>query len=354
MSPICLDFAPEVTLNSRYEIVKGLGRGTRSTVWLANDTTSPGAQVAIKCLRNDVTAGQGSATYELEVLEAICKKTAATHSETVGPSRVLQLLDHFVLDNETSGQHLCFVTKPLGMNLLEVQKAFPGRRMPVPLVQHVVKQLLEGLAFIHDDCRVVHTDIKQDNIMFDNFGDESGELSDAVNVVLADFDTAVPEHGDRKQLIQPQDLRAPEVLMGCDWGTSADIWNMGCITFELITGCRLFRHEPLESDKGHTTPEQGHFAMIESFLVTDRKDLDARIRFLQYFSDGENFEKFIDRERGYNLHVSYADQEPLGKILRVYDVYDEQLEDFLRSMLQIHPDDRASARKLLKHPWLSA
>ncbi|KAI5833767.1 kinase-like protein [Schizophyllum commune Tattone D] len=353
MSPICLDFAPEVALNSRYEIVKGLGRGTRSTVWLANDTTSPDVQVAIKCLRNDVTAGQGSATYELEVLEAIRQKTAVAPSETFGPSRVLQLLDHLVLDNESSGQHLCFVTKPLGMDLQEVQKAFPGRRMPLPLVRHVVKQLLEGLAFIHDDCPVVHTDIKQDNIMFDNFGDESGELSDAVNVVLTDFDTAVPEHGDHKQLIQPQDLRAPEVLMGCEWSTPADIWNMGCITFELITGRHLFRHEPLNSDEGTTTPEQGHFAMIESF-VTDRKDLDARARLLQSFGDGEHFDKFFDREGGNNLHVKYANQEPLGQILRVYDVFDEQLEDFLRSMLQIHPDDRASAKELLKHPWLSA
>ncbi|KAL1694798.1 kinase-like domain-containing protein [Schizophyllum commune] len=230
-------------------------------------------------------------------------------------------------DNESSGQHLCLVTKPLGMNLQEVQKAFPGRRMPLPLVRHVVKQLLEGLAFIHDDCRVVHTDIKQDNIMFDNFGDESGELSD-------------------------QDLRAPEVLMGCEWSTPADIWNMGCITFELITGRHLFRHEPLKSDEGTTTPEQGHFAMIESF-VTDRKDLDARTRLLQYFGDGEHFEKFFDREGGNNLHVKYANQEPLGQILRVYDVYDEQLGDFLKAMLQIHPDDRAPARELLKHPWLS-
>ncbi|KAL1729821.1 kinase-like domain-containing protein [Schizophyllum commune] len=353
MSPICLEFSPEVTLNSRFEIVRGLGRGTRSTVWLANDTGSPGAQVAIKCLRNDVTAGQGSATYELEVLEAIRQKTSALPRETVGPPRVLQLLDHFVLDNESSGHHLCFVTKPLGINLQEVQKAFPERRMPLPLVRHAVKQLLEGLAFIHDDCRVVHMDIKQDNIMFDNFGDESGVLSDAVNVVLADFDTAVPEHGDHKQLIQPQDLRAPEVLMGCKWGTSADIWNMGCITFELITGRHLFRHEPLKSDEGTTTPEQGHFAMIESF-VTDRKDLDARIRLLQYFGDGEHFGKFIDQEGGNNLRVQYANQEPLGQILRVYDVYDEQSEDFLKSMLHIHPDDHAPARELLKHPWLSA
>lgn len=112
--------------------------------------------MAIKCLRNDVTAGQGSTTYELEVLEVIREKTAAAPGETVGPSRVLRLLDHFVLDNESSGQHLCFVTKPLGMDLQEVQKAFPDRRMPLPLVRHVVKQLLEGLTFIHDGCGVVH------------------------------------------------------------------------------------------------------------------------------------------------------------------------------------------------------
>ena len=90
------------------------------------------------------------------MLEAIREKASHAPSETVGPSRVLQLLDHFVLDNESCGQHLCFVTKPLAMNLREVQKAFPGQRMPLPLARHVVKQLLEGLAFIHD-CRVVHT-----------------------------------------------------------------------------------------------------------------------------------------------------------------------------------------------------
>lgn len=49
MSPICLDFAPEVTLNSRYEIIKGLGRGTRSTVWLANDMTKYGLARRVSC-----------------------------------------------------------------------------------------------------------------------------------------------------------------------------------------------------------------------------------------------------------------------------------------------------------------
>ena len=66
-------------------------------------------------------------------------------------------------------------------------------------------------------------------------------------------------------------------------------------TFELITGRLLFRHEPLKSDEGTTTPEQGHFAMLESFVI-DRRDLDARVRLLHYFGDGEHSEKFFDRE----------------------------------------------------------
>jgi len=33
--------------------------------------------------------------------------------------------------------------------------------------------------------------------------------------------------------IQPYALRAPEVILGCEWGTSADIWNVGCLVCDL-------------------------------------------------------------------------------------------------------------------------
>jgi len=50
------------------------------------------------------------------------------------------------------------------------------------------------------------------------------------NVRLADFGEAVRFDWDnRYHLIQPQDLRAPEVILSTGYDSKADIWNLGCV-----------------------------------------------------------------------------------------------------------------------------
>ena len=39
----------------------------------------------------------------------------------------------------------------------------------------------------------------------------------------------MPLDAMRDRLIQPDALRSPEVLLGCQWGVKTDIWNLGCI-----------------------------------------------------------------------------------------------------------------------------
>ncbi|KAJ8088907.1 hypothetical protein PM082_014153 [Marasmius tenuissimus] len=59
---------PGQTLDSRFQIIKQLGSGQHSTVWLAH---SNGGHKALKILINDVTALQGKEAFELEVLKNI-------------------------------------------------------------------------------------------------------------------------------------------------------------------------------------------------------------------------------------------------------------------------------------------
>ena len=40
---------------------------------------------------------------------------------------------------------------------------------------------------------------------------------------------ALPINGFHSDIIQPLSLRAPEVILGCEWDTSVDIWNLGCL-----------------------------------------------------------------------------------------------------------------------------
>ena len=50
-----------------------------------------------------------------------------------------------------------------------------------------------------------------------------------VNMRLADFGETQKSSGHKLHLIQPNPLRAPEVILQTGWGAKADIWNLGCV-----------------------------------------------------------------------------------------------------------------------------
>lgn len=61
-----------------------------------------------------------------------------------------------------------------------------------------------------------------------------------VNVRLADFGEAQESSGRNLDFIQPNALRAPEVILRTGWGTQADIWNLACIVSDPPTCRRVF------------------------------------------------------------------------------------------------------------------
>ncbi|KIY45275.1 kinase-like protein, partial [Fistulina hepatica ATCC 64428] len=280
---------PRQVLNYRYEILEHLGAGQHSDVWLAQDTTVPGSKLAVKVLVKEVTDFQGVYAYELEALQSI-QNAARLSNGSGGFDHLLQLKDHFRF-----GDHLCLVTNVLGKSLLDMEKDFPERRLPTALCQHVVRQVLQALSILHGSCNVVHTGgslhnaqcyIKQDNIMFDTYEKDVPDLL-SVSAVLVDFGTAMPAHGDHQRLIQPTALRCPEVLTGCDWGPKADIWNLGCIIFELMTGRHLFRPRPIPEED--ITAEQYHMCRIYSHLAQG----EDYIRLRDFFRTGSQFKKLF-------------------------------------------------------------
>lgn len=94
-------------------------------------------------------------------------------------------------------------------------------------------QLLRGLSYCHKR-RVLHRDVKPQNLLIS----EIGELK------LADFGLAraksVPSHTYSHEVVTLW-YRPPDVLLGStEYSTSLDMWGVGCIFVEMITGMAIF------------------------------------------------------------------------------------------------------------------
>ena len=66
-----------------------------------------------------------------------------------------------------------------------------------------------------------------------------------MKVKVIDFGSATYVYEDCQDYVQTRPYRAPEVIFGCEYDFSADMWSFGCILYELLTSKVLFRQKDL-------------------------------------------------------------------------------------------------------------
>ncbi|NWQ80025.1 SRPK1 kinase, partial [Columbina picui] len=144
--------------NGRYHVIRKLGWGHFSTVWLAWDTQGK-RFVAMKVVKS-------AEHYTETALDEIKLLKSVRNSDPNDPSkeRVVQLLDDFKISG-VNGSHICMVFEVLGHHLLKwiIKSNYQG--LPLPCVKKIIKQVLQGLDYLHTKCRIIHTDIKPENIL---------------------------------------------------------------------------------------------------------------------------------------------------------------------------------------------
>ncbi|XP_065212065.1 cyclin-dependent kinase 14 isoform X2 [Planococcus citri] len=182
-------------------------------------------------------------------------------------------------------------------------------------------QLLRGLEYIHKR-RVLHRDVKPQNLLIS----EIGELK------LADFGLAraksVPSHTYSHEVVTLW-YRPPDVLLGStEYSTSLDMWGVGCIFIEMITGMPSF---PGVRD----TVDQ--LEKIFRVLGTPtEKDWEGVTRLRGY---RQNVEK-IGFHRGMKLGYEFP---------RLYDIAEG--EALASAFLQMQPEKRISADDAMRHKY---
>ncbi|CAG7917644.1 unnamed protein product [Penicillium olsonii] len=258
-------------IKDRYQIIGKLGFGSTSIVWLARDMDFR-RYVMLKICVQASSMGQ-QVDNELNMYKHM-EQSSTSHP---GRDVIRNLLDTFHIDG-TQDQHRCLVHPPLWESVLAFLRRNPVERLPSPVIAVVLHRLFLALDYLHTECHIAHTDIKADNIMFGIKDDsvfpdfEENELNKPVprkevgsdtdvrtiyisqelkipkqvsSPILCDLGSAV--HGDKHHsvFIQPQIYRAPEVILGVPWTFSADIWNVGCMIWDIYEGGSLFTgHDP--------------------------------------------------------------------------------------------------------------
>ena len=193
-----------------------------------------------------------------------------------------------------------------------------GKGLDMPLVKSYLYQLLRGVDHIHKN-KVLHRDLKPQNLLI---------TKDDI-VKIADFGLArgygIPVKNYTHEVVTLW-YRPPDVLLGNKtYGTTVDMWSIGCIFAEMVSGKPLFT--------GNSESDQ--LKKIFEIKGTPNDNYASSLKELSEWGVGDNnFENY-----------------PEKNMKELFPNLDSEGLDLLQKFLQLEPEKRISAEEALKHPF---
>ena len=234
---------------------------------------------------------------------------------------------------------------PFDINLLEYSKSIQGyikernRILHDETYRRFAITRNEALSKAKTDDEKIEVYKKFNN----EYNTRGKEIDPSIEVKICDIGNACWFDYHFSTIIQTRQYRSPEVLIGVNYNETSDIWSLACIVFELVTGDFLFQPE-----KGDTfTKNDDHVAKFIYTLGKMPKNFAKR---------GEYYNKFFTKEgklRRIKNRKFIGLKDILVKKYHFKEFEAQALTDFLLPMLEYYPERRASARELLRHPWLT-
>ena len=209
------------TGSSRYRLVKKLGKGAMGEVSLMEDTKL-GRKVAIKTIRPDVDMSSRAA---IEMRQRFVRE-AQTAGKLTHPN-IVTVYDSFEGEGGVAYIVMEFVEGETLANIIK------QTRLTAPQIKHIIVNAANGLQHAHDNG-VFHRDVKPENIM----------ISPKTGVTkLMDFGIARLVESNMTatgSVLGTPAYMAPEQVTGHKVDARSDVFSLGAVLYELLTGNRAF------------------------------------------------------------------------------------------------------------------
>ena len=281
-----------------YVLFKSIGKGSFGEVYLTeNEKTHK--RYATKRIHTQVLKSRDAMKYlknEINIMKQLDHENIIKLHESLQSTNNVYLVMDYINGGSLS-------------NYLNEYKLKNGTPFPQKIIQYFLKQIVQGLVYLHSK-KIIHRDLKLDNILLNypsNIKKEDRDYSQSqVKIIDFGLSTQIDKSNLAKSFVGTPISMDPIILKklnkagGKDkfkfYDEKADIWSLGVITYEMLTGQNLFKAKNINDLVNKV--EQGDYS------------------------------------------------------LEVNDLSDEIIS-FLNCMLQFEPEKRLSAVELSKHQFLT-
>ena len=216
---------PGVTVGDRYVVIEQIAEGGMGTLWRAHHVELD-VDVALKAISLSTASPEALTRF---------KREAQAAARLRSPN-IVQVLDYGVHEDEPY----------LAMELLRGQdlaERIALGRIPPRDVLPIVDAIARAIQLAHD-AKLVHRDLKPGNVFLERVGDV--EIVKVLDFGIAkDMRSTAVSGMTGARLIGSPAYMSPEQVWGEGVDGRSDVWSMGVLTFEMLTGVSPFDDETL-------------------------------------------------------------------------------------------------------------
>lgn len=191
----------------------------------------------IKVLKND-PSGMVASVWHEDLSKTVVMKAVPLSDIALREVQILKELNHpsipALIDSYTECDTVYMILEyRKGQTLLDLCES---RKLTEKDVIQIIRQLVSIISYLHTEAKIVHRDIKLENVIVD----------EKYNVSLIDFGFADHLKETMTERLGSPVYCSPEIICGRPYGLATDIWSLGVLIYYLLQKKFPFEGETIE------------------------------------------------------------------------------------------------------------